>query len=271
MKFPFEFNTQGRPGCALVIAMLACLLLCAPQSAWAVIVGPGSHTFDGNLPANGIVNFNGLTFTTPAAPSANFGVAIDGGPLTQNYSPSSFNITGGFVLVDAFVFDATGNGITTGDSIFASVPAGGTFTFTDPGIILSGSFASAAFSSAVGSSAASLSASDVNTLVLTPGPAFVFDTSFVSSIDPSPTGFSISLSSITGGVTIGSSGAAIPLGGTAQLFPVTLLAGGSSTGSAVVSGRMNVVPEPSTITLMSLGVAVLATPAYLRWRRKTRR
>ena len=83
---------------------------------------------------------------------------------------------------------------------------------------------------------------------------------------PSPTGFSISLSFITSGITPTASGPAF-----GQFIPVTLFAGGNSTGAAVVSGVMNVVPEPSSVALLGFGLLALATPAYRRLRRISRR
>jgi hypothetical protein len=258
----------SRHAAALVMALVMFSLIFSPAVAWAVIVPAGSYTFDGNLPGNGFVSliFDGINtrLVTPAlAPTATFGVAINPGALQQNYPLSSFHITGGFNVTSAFVFDAGGT-ISVGDPIFASIGSG-SFDFTDTfGTILSGSFTSATFTTAQGATAGSLSTSDINGLVLTPGPAFTFDTSFVSSIALAPTGFSISLSSIPGGVTAS--------GPPAGLFiPATILPFSPSSGSAVVSGAMTVVPEPGTLALLSFGALALATPAYRRWRRKTPR
>ena len=160
------------------------------------------------------------------------------------------------------VFDPTLSGtIAVGDAIFASIGPG-SFDITDSGgTILSGSFTSATLTSTVGASAASLSASEINGLVLAPGPAFTFDTSFVSSILASPTGFSISLSSVPGGVSAVASGPP-----TGQFIPASLLAFGPSSGSAVVSGKIDVVPEPSTIFLAGSGGLFLLGLGWKRLR-----
>ena len=233
---------------ALAIATVVFLLLLAPGTARAVIVPAGPHTFDANLPGNGFVSFDGTKFITPASPPKTLGVSIDGGALFQPYPLSSLTITSGFAVTSLYVVDPGGI-IAPGDPIFGLVGPG-TFSISDGlGVIMTGSFASGTWTSAVGATAGSLSASDINGLVLTPGPAFTFDTSYVSSIAPLPTGFSISLSSIPLGV------AAVPAGPPIATFiPATLLPFGPSTGSTVVSGVMTVVPEPSTLTLGALGL-----------------
>jgi hypothetical protein len=247
---------------ALLIGLCA---IVAPRSAVAIIVGPGPHNFDGNLPGQAFVEYNGTSFTTPAVlPTAVFGVIVDGGITPQLYPGTSFSITGGFTIIDAFAFDSDANGVDFGDPLFGTIGPG-TFEFNNGvGLIVGGSFLTATLNSTVGSTAGSLSASDINGLVLTPGPAFTFDTSFVSSIDLIPTGFGISLSSIPIGVAAAAAGPAV-----GPFIPVTLASFGLSTGSAVVSGRINVVPEPSSMALLGLGILALATPAYRRWRRKS--
>lgn len=253
-------------GLAVALALLMVFPIIAASSAWAVNVPAGSYSFDGNLPGSAFVSFDGTNFTTPGAlPTSTFGVLIDGGPLQQNYPSTSFQITGtGFPITSAYVFDPALDGVTVGDAIFGSIGAG-SFEISDPfGIIISGVFTSATLTSTVGATAGSLTASNINGLVLTEGPAFTFDDSFVDSIDASPTGFSISLSSIP--VAIGAVG---PPGGLFIL--VTLSPFGLSTGSTVVSGKVNVVPEPSTFALLGFGLLALATPAMRRLRRKSQR
>jgi hypothetical protein len=247
----------------LAIALFAVSMVFAPGTAWAVIVPAGQHTFDGNLPGNLFVSFDGTKFATPlVAPTATFGVSIDSGALHQDYPVSSFNIETGFVIGSVFVFDPTLSGvILPGDPIFASMGPG-KFDITDgAGKILTGQFTSATLTSTVGASAASLSASNINGLVLTHGPAFTFDTSSVSSILASPTGFSISLSSIPGGVTAVQNGPEI-----GQFIPALLSAFAPSSGSAVVSGKFNVVPEPSTIFLAGSGCLMLLGLGWKRLR-----
>ncbi len=185
--------TNPRHARALAIAIFVLSMVFAPGSAWAVIVPPGPHTFDGNLPGNAFVSFDGTSFLTPGvAPTATFGVSIDGGALQQNYPLSSFNITGGFGVTSAYVFDSIPNGLVdVGEAIFGSIGPGSFNITNGVGVILSGFFASGTLTSAFGATAGSLSASNINGLVLTPGPAFTFDTSSVISIEPSPTGFSM--------------------------------------------------------------------------------
>ena len=143
-------------------------------------------------------------------------------------------------MTSSFVLDpgATGT-IAPGEALFSSVGAGAFHISDTFGIVLSGTFTSATFTSAVDATAGSLSSSNINGLVLTPGPAFTFDTSSVTSIAASPTGFSISLSAIPGGVAVTS-----PIG-LGPFIPVTLSPFDLSSGSTVVSGAMTVVPEPS--------------------------
>jgi hypothetical protein len=244
------------------VALLALGILFASSSARAVVVPPGPHTFDGSLPGNAFVSFDGTKFVTPAlAPTNTLGVSIDSGALHQNYPLSEFHIDSGFLVTSSFVFDLGGT-IASGDAIFSSVGSGAFHIDDAFGIILSGSFSNGTFTSAVGATAGSLSSSNINGLVLTPGPAFTFDTSSVSSIAASPTGFSISLSSIPGGVAVTS-----PTG-PGPFIPVTLSPFVLSNGSTVVSGTMTVVPEPSAIILMGFGTMSLALRAYRRWRRK---
>jgi hypothetical protein len=249
---------------ARTIAILIAFMLCTTGSASAVIVPVGPHTFDANLPGNGFVSFDGTSLLTPVSPpTATLGVSIDSGALHQDYAITSFNIESGFKIASVFVFDVPMTGvIAIGDPIFGSIGPG-MFNFMDgAGKIVTGAFTSGTLTSTVGASVASLSVSDINGLVLTPGPAFTFDTSSVTSILGSPTGFSISLSSIpgAGGVTATASGA--PIG---QFIPATLAAFGPSSGSAVVSGKMNVVPEPSTILLAGTGALLVL---HRGWKRR---
>jgi hypothetical protein len=262
----------SRHAAALAMALVMFSLIFSPAVAWAVIVPAGSYTFDGNLPGNAFVSFTGTSFVTPAVPpTATFGVTINPGSLHQDYPLSSFHIDSGFTISSAFVLDPTlTNTIAPGDALFATI--GGpisSFHITDgAGTILSGTFTSATFTSAESATAGSLSASNINGLVLAPGPAFTFDMSFVSSILASPTGFSISLSSIPGASGV----SALATGPQVGVFiPVSIATFGLSSGSAVVSGTINVVPEPGTLALLSFGALALATPAYRRWRRKTPR
>jgi len=244
------------------VALFALGIVFANSSALAVVVPAGPHTFDGNLPGIAFVSFDGTEFVTPAlAPTNTFGVSIGPGALLQDYPLSAFHIDSGFHVTSSFVFDAGGT-VLPGDAIFSSIGPGAFHISDTFGIILSGVFANATFTSAEGATAGSLSSSNINGLVLTPGPAFKFDTSFVSSIAASPTGFSISLSSIPGGVDV------TPHSGPGPFIPVTLLPFVPSSGSAVVSGAMTVVPEPSAIVLMGFGTMALAICAYRRWRRK---
>ncbi len=248
------------------VALLALGILFASSSAWAVVVPAGPHTFDGSLPGNAFVGFDGTEFVTPAsAPTNTFGVSIDSGALHQDYALSAFHIDSGFLVTSSFVFDPSATGtVTPGEAIFSSIGSGAFHISDTFGIILSGSFTNATFTSAVAATAGSLSSSNISGLVLTPGPAFKFDTSSVSSIAASPTGFSISLSSIPGGVAVTS-----PIG-LGPFIPVTLSPFVLSNGSTVVSGTMTVVPEPSAIVLVGFGALALAVPAYRRWRRKPR-
>jgi hypothetical protein len=236
---------------ALAIATVVFLLLVAPGTARAVIVPAGSHTFDANLPGNAFVAFDGTKFSTPALPpTSTLGVSIDGGLLFQGYPSTSVTIISGFSVTSVYVMDPTLSGsIAPGDAVFGSIGPGA-FSISDGvGVILTGSFTSATLTSAVGATAGSLTASTINGLVLTPGPAFTFDTTFVSAIAPSPAGFSISLSSIPLGVS------AVPAGPPIGPFiPASLLPMAPSSGSTVVSGVMTVVPEPSTLTLGALGL-----------------
>lgn len=260
---PLGQPAYGRQVAALAIALAMFSLIFSPTAAWAVVVPPGPHSFDGNLPGNGFVSFDGTSLMTPAvAPTATFGVSIDSGALQQNYPSSSFHILGGFSVTSAFVQDGGGT-INPGDNIFGSIGSG-SFNFTDTfGTILSGSFTSATFTTSVGATAGSVQTSNISGLVLTPGPAFTFDSSFVSAIALAPTGFSISLSSIPGGIAATAIGA--PLG---PFIPAAILAFDPSSGSAVVSGKMTVVPEPGSLALLSFGAFALAIPAWRRWRRK---
>ncbi len=256
--------TCSLKGHARTIAILIALVLCGTGSARAVIVPVGPHTFDANLPGNGFVSFDGTSLLTPVTPpTATFGVSIDSGALHQDYAITSFNIESGFKIASVFVLDVPMTGvIAVGDPIFGSLGPG-TFNFMDgAGKIVTGTFTSGTVTSTVGASAASLSVSDINGLVLTPGPAFTFDTSSVTSILGSPTGFSISLSSIpgAGGVMATASGA--PVG---QFIPATLAAFGPSSGSAVVSGKMNVVPEPSAFLLAGTGALLVL---HRGWKRR---
>jgi hypothetical protein len=250
--------TYGR---AVAIGLLVFSLAFARGNAWATVVPPGPHAFDGSLPGSAFVAFNGTSFVTPAvAPTATFGVSIDAGVLHQDYPLSSFHIGSGFAVTSAYVLDAGGT-VNPGDPIFASIGPG-SFDVTDSaGTILSGTFTSATFTSTVGATAGSLSASNVNGLVLTPGPAFTFDTSYVSSILALPTGFGISLSSIPGGVAAVASGPPV-----LPFIPASILPFALSSGSSTVSGVMTVVPEPSTATLLGLG----ALGAYVLARKRRR-
>jgi hypothetical protein len=247
----------ARTRCA-VIALLMIAALSSASSAFAVIVPAGPHTFDANLSGSAFVGFTGGSFVTPVvAPTNTFGVSIDAGAFLQNYPLSSFHIDGGFAVVSSFVFDPTATPIVAGDAVFSSIGPG-TFHISDPaGTILSGTFSSATFSSAVGANAGSLSSSNINGLVLTPGPAFTFSTTSVTAIAPIPTGFSISLSAIPGGLSVA------PLGPPAAFIPVTLLPFAFSSGSTVISGAITVVPEPSTFCLAGLAVLMLAAR---RWK-----
>jgi hypothetical protein len=47
--------------------------------------------------------------------------------------------------------------------------------------------------------------------------------------------------------------------------------GPSNAGAFGVHVTATPVPEPSTIALLALGTLALATPAYRRWRRNSRR
>lgn len=250
------------PGAA--VALLALGVLLASSNAWAVIVPAGSHTFDGNLPGTAFVSFDGTEFITPgSAPTNTFGVSIDAGALHQDYPSSSFVIDSGFHVTSSFVLDPSMTGtVAPGEAIFSSVGSGAFHISDSFGIILSGSFTNATFASSVAATAGSLNSSNANGLVLTPGPAFTFDTSFVSSIAAIPTGFTLSLSSIPGGVAVTS-----PIG-VGLFIPVTLSSFDFSNGSSGVSGEITVVPEPSAIALMGFGAMTLAVGAYRRWRRK---
>ena len=236
-----------------VIALVAIAVLSSASSAFAVIVPAGPHTFDANLTGTAFVGFSAGSFLTPVVPPTNtFGVSIDAGAFLQNYPVSSFHIDSGFAVTSSFVFDPTVTPIVTGESVFSSIGPG-TFHISDlAGTILTGTFSSASFTSAVGATAGSLSSSNINGLVLTPGPAFTFDTSSVSAIAPTPTGFSISLSAIPGGVSVA------PLGPLATFTPVTLLPFALSSGSTVVSGAITVVPEPSAFCLAALAGLMFA-------------
>ena len=239
----------------------------SPLRAWAVIVPAGPYSFDGNLPGNGFVSFSGSSFSTNAVSSTNFGVMINPGSLLQNYSGSNFFIDSGFALSSAYVLDVNANSsVDPGEPIFATI-GGPTSTFhisDGAGIILSGSFTSATFTSAEGASAGSLSASTINGLVLTPGPAFTFDTSFVSSILSTPTGFTLSLSSIPGAGGVAATATGPELG---SFIPVSIATFGGSTGSVDVSGKVAVVPEPATVVLAALGVSALLG---VGWKRRFR-
>jgi len=240
--------------------VLAIALLWPANSVWAVIIPPGPHTFDSNLTGNAFVDFQGGAFTTPLiAPVSTFGVTVDGNPLLhQDYPLSSFHIDSGFVVTSSFVFDTGPVGVSVGDAVFSSI-SGGAFHISDNvGIILSGTFTSATFTTAVGATAGSLSSSNINNLLLTPGPRFTFDNTSVSAIN-APTGFSISLSAIPFGVSVGAPG---PPG---LFIPVTLLPFALSTGSTVVSGAITVVPEPSAFCLAGLAGVMLAARS---WRRR---
>ena len=97
---------HNRHALASAIAIFVFSIIFAPGSASAVIVPAGTHTFDGNLPGNGFVSFDGTKFVTPlVAPTATFGVSIDSGALHQDYPLSSFHIDSGFSVASAFVFD----------------------------------------------------------------------------------------------------------------------------------------------------------------------
>lgn len=249
------------------IAIFAFSLIFSPASLWAVVVPAGSYSFNGNLPGNAFVSFTGTAFTTPSVtPTSTFGVTLNPGSLVQNYPLSSFHIDSGFGITSAYILDPSlTNTIAPGDALFATI-GGGTSTFhisDAAGIILSGSFTSATFTAAEGATAGSLSASTINGLVLTPGPAFTFDTSFVSAI-AAPTGFSISLSSIpsAGGLAATSTGAQV-----GAFIPVSIAAFGLSSGSTVVSGQVTVVPEPSTIILAGFGALILLGAS---WKRRSR-
>ncbi len=244
-----------------VVALLVIATLSSASSAFAVIVPAGPHTFDSNLTGTAFVGYTGSSFVTPiVAPTNTFGVSIDAGAFLQNYPLSSFHIDGGFAVISSFVFDPTLTPIVAGESVFSSIGPG-TFHISDPaGTILSGTFSSASFTSAVSSTAGSLSSSNINGLVLTPGPAFTFDTTSVTSIALTPTGFSISLSAIPGGVAVA------PAGPLATFTPVTLLPFALSSGSTVVSGTITVVPEPSTFCLAGLAVLMLAARGWKRRR-----
>lgn len=245
------------------LSLLALTVLSAHNSAWAVIVPPGPHKFDTNLPGISFVGYDGANFFTPVvAPKSTMGVSIDLGALNHSYPNSEFHIDSGFKVLSSFLFDPSATGtIAAGEALFVSVGAG-SFHINDAiGTILSGTFTSATFTSAFTSTAGSLSSSNINGLVLTPGPAFKFDGgTFVSAIAPSPTGFSISLSSIPGGVSVVG-----PTGPGLSFIPVTLSPFALSVGSTVVSGNMTVVPEPSTFAL-----AAVAGVGMIYWRRRRR-
>jgi hypothetical protein len=238
---------------------------CATDNAQALPIPAGNYPFDAVLPGNQFVGFNGTSFnTTGSTATATLGVSIDNGTYSQSYSTVSLTITSGFNVTSAFVFDSNNNGVGPGDPVFASLGSG-SFSLDDLlGNILTGSFTTASFSSALGASAGSLSASDATGLTLIKGPQF----QNVSGIDPTPTGFSISLSSIPGGVFTTPNGANI-----GQFFPVTINAFSNlATGSADVSGRINVVPEPGTAVLLLTGGLGVGLPALLRRRsRRSRR
>ena len=214
---------------------------------------PGPHSFDANLSGIAFVGFDGTSFVTPTlAPTSTFGVSINGGALLQDYPLSSFQIDSGFAVTSSFVSDPTTTGTIAAGADIATFIGPGTFHINNTlGTILSGSFASATFASAVGATAGSLSSSNITGLVLTPGPAFTFDTSLVSSIAASPTGFSFALSSIPGGVAVTS-----PVG-LGPNIPVTLSPFALSNGSTVVSGTIT-VPEPSSLCLAVLAGLVLS-------------
>src|SRR5450755_3941156 len=109
---------------AIVLLVLRSLFVCS--SAVAVVVPAGPHTFDGNLPGNAFVSFDGAEFITPAsAPTNTFGVSIDSGALHQDYPLSAFHIDSGFLVTSSFVIDpgATGT-IAPGETIVSVVGAG---------------------------------------------------------------------------------------------------------------------------------------------------
>src|SRR5580698_6343916 len=92
--------------CGAWVALFALGILFVGNSALAVVVPVGPHTFDGNLPGNAFVSFDGTKFVTPAAaPTNTFGVSIDSGALHQDYPLSAFHIDSGFLVTSSFVFD----------------------------------------------------------------------------------------------------------------------------------------------------------------------
>jgi hypothetical protein len=216
----------------------------------------------------GIASFNGTQFISPS-PVDTLRVTLNG-TQEQDFPGTTFQINSGFAVTpgSTYVTDVNADGKIDNGDIVNGLIGNGSFKFSDgAGVVFSGTFTKGTFTGTIGSNSLDTLTTDLNGLVLTPGPAFTFAGGSSVSQILAPEGFSISL------VTIPSPGVQATATGPELFFtfiPATLNAFGISNGSVDASGTIvvSVSPEPSSIVALC-GLGAMGMFLFARRRRKS--